>query len=130
MENEVYLWDMKEKQESEKPYAFTDRPEDFLDHYFRKRGNVMKSIDSSVNVMERSDPYLSEEMIKTEDFETSRVISTLYSSIRTGNLNESESRHFWRLLKKAELRKLKSHIEVSEMLPILQKLNDFKIIEF
>lgn len=112
MTSEPYHWDTKQAQEQSKTYGFVDFPTNFLDIYQNKREEVRRHLKSEENNLEAkgmgSIPYTSERLSKKKDFETSRVISTLYSSIKNGKqFDTAEFGHFVRVLKKAELKKLR-----------------------
>lgn len=103
-----YIWDTPEKQSEGKPYGFLDLPEDFLNRYFKKReGFIDNHLKKTPLQFKEKSPILPKEYFKKEKFETSEIISGLYSKIKRDNFNVLEAKHFWRLLKKAELKKLR-----------------------
>lgn len=97
MNLEVYPWDKKQQQEKDKPYGFVDFPANFLDIFQEKREEALNSIKI----------YSDKELVELEEFETPKVIATLYQTIsKNKDLTQAKIKHFWRILKKVEVRKL------------------------
>ena len=113
MNLEIYTWDTKEKQSEARPYGFVDFPENFLNIFLEKRQKAIESIKQSTSLnlaqTQSKQPYSDIELQTLDEFDSSRVIATLYN-VSMGNkaFSSNQLRHFWRLLKKADLRKLTS----------------------
>lgn len=119
MTSQSYIWDTKEQQNSIKPYGFIDFSGDFLKNYFSKRNQainflkkrISKRFDLTKKLPTRlfcKPVYSQKELKKSNIFDVSKVIRTLYNSFsQTGDFNEIEQLHFERILKKIELKKLR-----------------------
>lgn len=109
METEVYPWDTKEKQQERKPYGFVDFPEDFLDCYRRKRSKAILTLSPDAPLALQLQPYDQVQLELLSVFDAAKVIDTLYlATSKRIDLTPTELKHFWRVLKKADLRKLKA----------------------
>ena len=100
------MWDTKEA----KPYGSVDFPNNFFDIYLERRKQNIdflkgKSVLSLRNMKKAY--YLDRELDELNEFESQKVIGTLYHKVsKNEDLNPNVKQHFWRILKKADLRRL------------------------
>ena len=106
MESKIYPWDTKEKQQEKEPYCFVDFKEDFLDLYRHRRAQVINELGHGTYPVVQLRPYNQTKLESLESFETARVVDTLYENGSIRRFTPLELKHFWRVLKKADLGKL------------------------
>ena len=104
-----YIWDTKEQQAKPVVYGFSDLKGAVLGDYCEKRGRVRDSLPFyDVVPLKESERYSAEDFETATEFNSSRVIRTLSSEFqRRGLLEGKMLEHFRRVLKKAELKKLR-----------------------
>lgn len=126
MNLDIYLWDTLEQQQKPKPYGFVDFPDDFLDIFNEKRKQARSFFQTDSQAAAPQETGYSEEELKTLDkFETAKTISSLYSTaIQSKPFSEIQLKHFWKILKKIEVRKLTTGYDsnfinaTKELLPV------------
>src|SRR3989339_568600 len=103
-----YPWDLKEKQSLKGTYGFVDFSEDFLEVYRNKRTRVINELENGVTRDFDEEVYCEEELKSGGEFEIKRIIFQLYFVLENGDdFSKEELRHFFRILKKADLKVLK-----------------------
>lgn len=110
MESDMYSWDTRQQQEAKKPYSFRDYSRDFMIAYHKRRKRVLEEISKPTEIFRENDQriYSDKDLENLNEFNSEEVILTLYKAIqKEDGFNKSELRHFWKLLKKIELRKLR-----------------------
>lgn len=116
MNQTTYSFDTKERQELKKPYSFTNFSSNFFNNYLKKRNEIIDSLrdDHSIDEYHLNNGYSLEELTELTEFDTPKVIRTLYGIlIEDGSLDNLTSHHFWRILKKVEVRKLKQKYNIN-----------------
>tara|TARA_Y100000310_G_scaffold340129_1_gene434895 strand:- start:863 stop:2203 length:1341 start_codon:yes stop_codon:yes gene_type:complete len=108
MNTEIYPFDTEAHQKTKKPYGFVEFPPNFFDAYLAKRKKIIRSlrdtIKSSSSISTESPSINLKEL---QDFESMDVIRTIHHRLSNNEqLDETTLNHFWRILKKADLRKL------------------------
>jgi len=110
MKSDIYIWDTKEQQEQPNPYGFVDFPDDFLNVFLEKRTQTQSFFQTNLPLQQISYErgYSEEELKSLDKFETAKTILNLYSTMINGkDFSEIQLKHFWRILKKVEVRKLR-----------------------
>ena len=136
-----YIWDTDAQQRSTKPYGFVDLPDDFLEVYRKRRmkavsflkekSHLLTQIENAVNGQllqvktilrewvdsnKISGPrYSLGELRNLNEYDTRIVIKTLFlMMLEDKSINDTKAlEHYRRILKKAELRKLRKHYNAS-----------------
>ena len=106
---EEYPFGTREHQKKTKPYGHIDISQRLFGAYKEKRTESVMHLNRIFQGLENffGETYYSKELESSEKFETIKVIRTLYRELLSNKKLEGPSiNHFWRILKKAELRNL------------------------
>jgi|TARA_B100001971_G_C18211988_1_gene551326 methionyl-tRNA formyltransferase len=108
MKSEIYPFDTEEHQSNRKPYGFVEFQPNFFDVYLNKRKGVIRSLRESIKESSFSVPTNPSIILKElQEFESIDVIREVYHRLDNNEqLDETTLNHFWRILKKADIRKL------------------------
>jgi len=107
MNLEIYPFDTIECQSSKEPYRFEDFDSNFFNIYLERRETNIKHLRDSSSSFEVSEGYSLEELKSLLLFETSKITKSFYHELnKNRKLEGILLEHFWKILKKADLRKL------------------------